>query len=111
MTIVNILRDGTVQPPLKQNSLIVQLLNGNLLIGKYERSSYLQGNDNYITEPKNAIELKKELIKLINSIKPELFSKHYVVHFECPHAISEKVKWSVWFQTPEVNSTIFGFNF
>jgi len=93
MTIVNILRDGSVYPPLKQDSLLVQLLNGNLLIGKYEKESYLQESGNYITEPGNAIELKKELIKMINTDMPELFSKHYVVHFECPPVISTKVKW------------------
>ena len=94
MTIVNIQRDGSVYPPLRKDSLLVQLLNGNLLIGKYEKESYLRESGNYITEPGNAIELKKELIKMINKDMPELFSKHYVVHFECPQVISTKVKWA-----------------
>lgn len=93
MTIVNILRDGSVYPPLGQDRLIVQLLNGNLLIGKYEKENYLQEADTYITEPCNAIELKNELINLINTDMPELFSKHYVVHIACPPAISQKVEW------------------
>ncbi|MFZ1783738.1 MAG: hypothetical protein WAU23_00945 [Ferruginibacter sp.] len=93
MTIVNILRDGSIYPPLKHDSLIVQLLNGNLLIGRYEKENYLKEYDNYIVEPNNAIELKKELIKMINSSMPELFSRHYVVHFICPPAISQKVNW------------------
>ncbi len=95
MTIVNIQRDGTVYPPLSPGSLLVKILNGNLEIGKYEKESYLQEHDQYITEPGNAIELKNELIKMINANMPELFSKHYVVHLLCPAAISTKVKWKM----------------
>jgi hypothetical protein len=93
MTTINIQRDGSVYPPLNPDSLIVKILNGNLQIGKYEKESYLKEYDNYITEPGNAIELKNELIKLINADMPELFSKHYVVYLLCPAAISTKVKW------------------
>ena len=93
MTIINILRDGSVYPALSPGSLIVKILNGNLQIGKYEKEFYLKEYDNYITEPGNAIELKNELIKLINAQMPELFSKHYVVHLSCPAEISQKVKW------------------
>ena len=95
MTILNIQRDGTVCPPLSPGSLIVKILNGNLEIGKYERESYLKEYDSYITEPVNAIELKNELIKLINGSIPELFCKHYVLHLLCPAVISTKVKWGV----------------
>lgn len=93
MTIVNILRDGSVYPPLNQDKLIVKLLNGSLYIGKYEKDIYLRELDNYITEPQNAFELKNELIKLINYEMPELFSKHYIVHLKCPVTISAKIKW------------------
>lgn len=93
MTIVNILRDGSVYPPLNQDKLIVKLLNGNIHIGKYEQENYLKELDDYIIEPQNAFELKNELIKLINVEMPELFSKHYIVHFKCPVAISTKVNW------------------
>jgi hypothetical protein len=93
MTIVNILRDGSVYPGLQPGSLLVKLLNGNIQIGLYEKESYLGGYENYITEPENAIELKKELIKMINADMPELFSKHYVVHVLCPAIISQKAKW------------------
>ena len=93
MTEVNILRDGTVNPPLKEDSLIIKLLNGNLEIGRFEKEFYLNQYDNYITEPDNAVELKNEIIKLINAHMPELFSKHYVVHLLCPAVISTKVKW------------------
>jgi hypothetical protein len=93
MTIVNILRDGSVYPALSPGGLIVKILNGNLEIGKYEKEFYLKEYDNYITEPVNAIELKNELIKLINANMPELFSKHYVVHLSCPAVISQKVNW------------------
>lgn len=95
MTIVNIQRDGTVYPPLKPDGLLVKILNGNLEIGKYEKESYLRESENYITEPSNAIELKDELIKLINADIPELFCKHYVVHLLCPTVISAKVKWEL----------------
>lgn len=93
MTIVNIQRDGSLDPALSADSLIVKILNGNLQIGKYEKEFYLKEYDQYITEPANAIELKNELIKLINADSPELFSKHYVVHLLCPIVISAKVKW------------------
>lgn len=92
---VNILRDGSVNPPLMPGSLIIKLLNGNLEIGRYEKEFYLKEYDNYITEPGNAVDLKKELIKLINAQMPELFSKHYVVHLSCPAEISQKVKWEL----------------
>jgi hypothetical protein len=95
MTVVNILRDGSLYPPLKPDSLIIKLLNGSLQIGRYEKEFYLKEYDNYITEPGNAVELKRELIKLINTHMPELFSKHYVVHLSCPAAISQKVKWDL----------------
>ena len=95
MTILNIQRDGSVSPPLSTGSLIVKILNGNLEIGKYERDAYLKEYDRYITEPANAIELKNELIKLINVHMPELFCKHYVVHLLCPATISTKVEWGL----------------
>ena len=95
MTIVNILRDGSVYPALSPGSLIVKILNGGLQIGKYEKEFYLKECDDYITEPGNAIELKNELIKLINANMPELFSKHYVVHLVCPAVISTKVEWNL----------------
>ncbi len=93
MTIVNILRDGTVSPALCADSLIVKIFHGYLQIGKYEKDFYLQEYDQYITEPANAIDLKKELIKIINTDMPELFNKHYVVYLQCPAVISTKVKW------------------
>ena len=95
MTIVNIQRDGSVYPPLSPEGLLVKILNGNLEIGKYEKEFYLKEYNNYIIEPGNAIELKNELIKLINASMPELFSKHYVVHLLCPAVISTKVEWGV----------------
>lgn len=95
MTIVNIQRDGSVYPPLNPDGLLVKILNGNLEIGKYEKEIYLKGFNDYICEPGNALELKNELIKLINTDSPELFSKHYVVHVLCPAVISTKVKWRV----------------
>ena len=93
MTIVNIQRDGTVYPPLKPDGLLVKILDGNLEIGKYEKEFYLKEYNNYIIEPGNVVELKNELIKLINASMPDLFSKHYVVHLLCPAVISTKVKW------------------
>lgn len=90
---VNILRDGSVYPPLSQGGLMIKLLNGDLVIGKYEKEYYLQEYENYITEPRNAFYLKKEIIKFINTQMPELFSKHYVVHLTCPAEISCKVQW------------------
>jgi hypothetical protein len=95
MTIVNILRDGSVYPPLSAGSLMVKMLNGNLEIGKYEKEFYLGGLYSYITEPRNVVELKNELIGIINAEMPDLFSKHYVVHLLCPAAISTKVKWEM----------------
>lgn len=95
MTILNIQRDGSVYPPLNPGNLIVKILNGNIEIGKYDRGFYLKEYDRYITEPANAIELKNELIKLINGKMPELFSKHYVVHILCPAVIATKVEWGM----------------
>ena len=95
MTIVNIKRDGSVYPPLLPDGLLVKILNGNLEIGKYEKETYLKGFNDYICEPENTLELKNELIKLINTYSPELFSKHYVVHLLCPAVISIKVRWGI----------------
>lgn len=94
MTILNIRRDGSVYPPLGPDNLIVKILHGNLEIGKYEKDYYLNENARYITEPANAVELKNELIKLINVSMPELFCRHYVVHVLCPATISTKVQWA-----------------
>jgi len=94
MTIVNILRDGTVYPPLKQDELIVKLLNGDMQVGRYDRIRYINEAGEYITEPQNAIDLKKDLIKLINAEMPELFSKRYIVHLLCPVTISQKMQWA-----------------
>jgi hypothetical protein len=95
MTTVNIQRDGSIFPPLQQDNLIVQILNGNIKLGKYQKEFYLNEHETYIIEPDNVIELKNELLKLINSEMPELFSKHYVVHFICPPRIAAKVKWEL----------------
>ena len=93
MTIVNILRDGATNPPLREDELIIQLFNGQLQIGCYDKSLYINGNHDYIAEPHNALALKKELLTLINIEMPELFSKRYVVHFICPQNIAAKIEW------------------
>ena len=93
MIIVNILRDGTIFPPLKQDGLIVKLFNGRLQIGRYNKALYVNESHAYIVEPLNATELKNELMFRINTEMPELFSKRYVVHFICPKNIADKVEW------------------
>lgn len=93
MTIVNILRDGTVEPPLRHDRLIVRILNGHIQIGRYDALRYSNGNQEYIAEPYNALELKNELIRQINAEMPDLFSKHYTIHVQCPQNIAAMVRW------------------
>jgi hypothetical protein len=104
MTIIDILHDGTVKPPLHREDLIVKLHNGNLQVGHYNRNLYLTDHINYITEPMNALDLKNELIRQINAKMPDLFSKRYVVHFICPKSISKKVQWNT---DPATFNTVF----
>lgn len=93
MTIVNILRNGTVEPSLRPDRLMVRLLNGHIQIGRYDQLRYASGNEDYIVEPYNALELKNELIRQINTEMPDLFSKHYTIHIVCPANIAAKVRW------------------
>lgn len=104
MTIVNILRDGTVQPALRYDKLMVRILNGNMQIGRFDAMRYLNGNEEYIVEPENALELKNELIRQINEEMPELFNRRYVTHVLCPKNIAEKIRW--WSAEPSVNDML-----
>ena len=104
MTIVNILRDGTVQPALRHDKLMLRILNGNMQIGRFDAFRYVNGNEEYIVEPENALELKNELIRQINEEMPELFNRRYVTHVLCPKNIAEKIRW--WSTEPSVNNMV-----
>ncbi len=94
MTIINILRDGTVYPPLQQQDLIIKLIKGTVSVGKFDKSIFvLDEQQNYLTEPANAADIKADAVAYINAEMPDLFGKREVVHIICPHSISAKATW------------------
>ena len=93
MTMVDILSDGTVFPPLKQGSLLVRSFKGNLQIGRFELDDYLSGPSWRITEPINARILKNALTCCFSGQINRISNKQYPVYFVCPPEIAEKAHW------------------
>ncbi len=93
MTIINILRDGTVYPPLRQHDLVIKVAQGQISLGRFDRSRFITDTGNYLQEPYNAADLKADAITYLTSIMPTLFGKQQVVHIICPYTISAKAEW------------------
>jgi hypothetical protein len=93
MTIINILDDGTVYPPLGKQDLVIRVLQGQISVGKFDRYSFVADAGNYLKEPGNATDLKADVIALINAEMPGLFGKKEAVYIICPEIISQKAKW------------------
>lgn len=93
MTIINILCDGTVYPPLLQHELIIRVWQAQVGLGRFDKSSFISSNENYLLEPVNATDLKADAIAYITSEMPELFTREEPVHIICPHSISKKAEW------------------
>ena len=94
MTIINILGDGTVYPPLRQQDLIIQVTEGKVCVGKFDKTIFVKNeNQNYLTEPANAADIKADAVAYINAEMPDLFCKRRVVHIICPQSISAKATW------------------
>jgi hypothetical protein len=93
MTLINILGDGTVYPPLRQQDLVIRYLEGQINIGRFDRFRFMSESNNYLNEPANAADLKADAIAYINAEMPGLFGKRQVVHIVCPQAISAKADW------------------
>ncbi len=94
MTIINILGDGTVYPSLLPQDLIIQVNEGRVSVGKFDKTSFiLDEKQNYLTEPTNATDIKADVVAYINAEMPDLFGKREVIHIICPHSISAKATW------------------
>lgn len=93
MTLINILGDGTVYPPLKQHDLIIRVLQGQISLGRFDRFRFISEAGNYLLEPANATDLKADAIAYITTEMPCLFGKQLAVHLICPQAISAKAEW------------------
>ena len=92
MTIVNILQDGTVYPPLKKGDLLASIVNGKLMqLGRYDRAVFIKRGKDFIEEPEAASDMKKELIPLINSSMPEILNRQSSFYILCPENIFKKV--------------------
>ncbi|MBL7746573.1 MAG: hypothetical protein JNM19_04050 [Chitinophagaceae bacterium] len=93
MTIINILRDGTVYPPLKQQDLVIKFAEGQISLGRFDKSRFISKTGSYLHEPYNAADLKADAIAYLTSAMPGLFGKQQVVHIICPYIISSKAEW------------------
>jgi len=104
MTIINILGDGTVYPPLRQHDLVIRLLQGQISLGRYDRLLFTSANENYLHEPTNVTDRKAVVIPFFNEEIPVYFEKKKAVHIICPQNISAKADWNF---TPQLNSFSF----
>lgn len=93
MTIINILGDGTVYPPLRKQDLIIKIEQGKICVGRFDRQNFIKDAENYLNEPVNAADLKADAIAYISAEMPGLFRKIQVVHIICPSIISTKAEW------------------
>jgi hypothetical protein len=104
VTLINILGDGTIYPPLRPKDLIIRLLGGQISIGKFDRHRFITADSNYLTEPMNAADLKADALAFISAEMPGLFARSQTVYIICPGSIAQKAKWKTEPQ-PELFST------
>lgn len=93
MTLLHILGDGTVYPPLRANDLVIMLAKGNVEVGIFSRNKFLEVGCNYIQEPLNRDELLLQVVSKINEEMPELYEKKHTMHILCPTSISKMAEW------------------
>lgn len=93
MTLLNILGDGTVYPPLRANDLIILLEKGNVEVGIFSREKFLALGSNYIHEPINRDELLIKVVSKINEEMPQLYEKKHTMHLLCPASIAKIAEW------------------
>lgn len=93
MTLLNILGDGTIYPPLRANDLVIMLAKGNVEVGIFSREKFLELGSNYIQEPLNRDDLLVQVVSKINEEMPQLYEKKHVMHILCPASISNIAEW------------------
>ena len=93
MTLISILGDGTVYPPLRANDLVIMLSKGTVEVGLFSREKFLAYGYNYIDEPINRDEILLRVVSKINEEMPELYEKKHTMHILCPTAISNIAEW------------------
>ncbi len=93
MTLLNILGDGTVYPPLRANDLVIMLAKGNVEVGIFSRDKFLELGSNYIQEPSNRDELLIKVVSKINAEMPQLYEKKHTMHILCPSSIASLAEW------------------
>ena len=93
MTIISILGDGTVYPPLRNQDLVIKIQDGKVYLGRFDRQRFLTEPDNYLNEPKNAADLKADVLAYISSEMPGSIWNRKSVHIICPSSIAGKAVW------------------
>ncbi|MEQ1675519.1 MAG: hypothetical protein ABL876_02385 [Chitinophagaceae bacterium] len=93
MTIISILGDGSVYPPINNQDLVIRLLQGRIYIGQFNKHLFISSSENYLNEPENATDLKADVLAYINSQMPGLLERRHPVHIICPQKIAAKAKW------------------
>lgn len=93
MTIINILADGMVYPPLSRQDLVIRVMKGQVVVGKLISNLPETGTECYLLEPANAADIKADVIAYISYESPRLFSSLFPVHLICPLFISARAKW------------------
>jgi len=93
MTLLNILGDGTVYPPLRVNDLVILLAKGNIQVGIFSREKFLEPGTDYIQEPTNRDEILLQVVSKINEEMPHFYEKKHTLHILCPNSISKMAEW------------------
>lgn len=93
MTIINILGDGSVYPPINKQDLVIRLLQGRIHIGQFNKTLFISSSENYLNEPENATDLKADVLAYINSQMPGLLERGQPLHIICPQKIAAKARW------------------
>ena len=94
MTLLNILGDGTVYPPLRANDLVIMLEKGNVEVGIFSREKFLEFGNHYINEPSNKNEILLQVVSKINEEMPQLYEKKHTMHILCPSSIASIAEWT-----------------
>lgn len=93
MTLLKVLADGTVYPPLRPHDLVIRLNSGQIEIGQFNKKSFTKMSINYIDTPLNHEEMITKTAVFIKDEMPVLFEKKHKVYILCPPSIATEAIW------------------
>lgn len=93
MTLLKVLADGTIYPPLRLNDLVIRLDNGNVEIGQFNLINFIKLNITYLDKPTNHDEIAERTKNFIIDEMPFLFEKKHKVYILCPSTIATTAIW------------------